>query len=36
VRFTGDEQRDLDVIRKFYSTKQGCKPELAGDIRFKR
>jgi 1-acyl-sn-glycerol-3-phosphate acyltransferase len=36
VRFTGDEQRDLDVIRKFYSTKRGCKPELAGDIRFKR
>jgi len=36
VRFTGDEQRDLDVIRKFYSTKQGCKPELAGEIRFKR
>jgi len=36
VRFTGDEQRDLDVIREFYSTKRGCKPELAGDIRFKR
>jgi 1-acyl-sn-glycerol-3-phosphate acyltransferase len=36
VRFTGDEQRDLDVIRGFYSTKRGCKPELAGDIRFKR
>ncbi len=36
VRFTGDEQRDLDVIRQFYSTKRGCKPELAGEIRFKR
>lgn len=36
VRFTGDEERDLDVIRAFYSTRQGRKPELAGDIRFKR
>jgi 1-acyl-sn-glycerol-3-phosphate acyltransferase len=36
VRFTGDEERDLDVIRRFYSTKRGHKPELAGDIRFKR
>jgi len=36
VRFTGDEQRDLDVIREFYSTKRGFRPELAGDIRFKR
>jgi 1-acyl-sn-glycerol-3-phosphate acyltransferase len=36
VRFTGDEERDLDVIRKFYSTKRGHRPELAGDIRFKR
>lgn len=36
VRFTGDEERDLDVIRGFYSTKRGCKPELAGEIRFRR
>jgi len=36
VRFTGDAERDLDVIRRFYSTKRGHRPELAGDIRFKR
>ncbi len=36
VRFTGDEERDLDVIRRFYSTKRGCRPELAGEIRFRR
>jgi 1-acyl-sn-glycerol-3-phosphate acyltransferase len=35
VRFTGDEERDLDVIRRFYSGKRGHRPELAGDIRFK-
>jgi 1-acyl-sn-glycerol-3-phosphate acyltransferase len=35
VRFTGDVERDLDVIRRFYSTKRGHRPELAGDIRFK-
>jgi 1-acyl-sn-glycerol-3-phosphate acyltransferase len=36
VRFTGDQERDLDVIRRFYSSKRGHRPELAGDIRFKR
>lgn len=36
VRFTGDEERDLDVIREFYSTRRGYRPELAGDIRFRR
>lgn len=35
VRFTGNEERDLDVIRQFYSAKRGNRPELAGDIRFK-
>jgi 1-acyl-sn-glycerol-3-phosphate acyltransferase len=36
VRFTGDEERDLDVMRRFYASKRGCRPELAGDIRFRR
>jgi 1-acyl-sn-glycerol-3-phosphate acyltransferase len=36
VRFTGDEERDLDVIRRFYASKRGHRPELAGEIRFKR
>jgi 1-acyl-sn-glycerol-3-phosphate acyltransferase len=36
VRFTGDQERDLEVLRRFYATKRGCRPELAGDIRFKR
>jgi 1-acyl-sn-glycerol-3-phosphate acyltransferase len=36
VRFTGDQQCDLDVIRRFYSTKRGHKPQLAGDIKFDR
>jgi 1-acyl-sn-glycerol-3-phosphate acyltransferase len=35
VRFTGDEERDLDIMRRFYSTKRGRRPELAGDIRFR-
>ncbi len=36
VRFSGDEDRDLEVIRGFYSTKRGYRPELAGDVRFRR
>jgi 1-acyl-sn-glycerol-3-phosphate acyltransferase len=36
VRFTGDEERDLEVLRRFYSPIRGLKHELAGDIRFKR
>lgn len=34
VRFTGDEERDLEVVRRFYSTRKGRRPELAGEIRF--
>jgi 1-acyl-sn-glycerol-3-phosphate acyltransferase len=36
VRFTGDEDRDLDVMRRFYAEKRGYRHELAGDIRFKK
>ena len=36
VRFTGDEERDLEVLRRFYFAKRGHRPALAGDIRFKR
>ena len=36
VHFTGEEARDLELMRRFYSTKRGHRPELAGDIRFRR
>lgn len=36
VRFTGDEERDLDVMRRFYAGKRGRRPECAGEIRFGR
>jgi 1-acyl-sn-glycerol-3-phosphate acyltransferase len=35
VRFTGDRERDLDLLRVFYADKRGQRPELAGDIRLK-
>lgn len=31
---TGDEAADLARIRAFYADKRGCRPELAGEIRF--
>jgi 1-acyl-sn-glycerol-3-phosphate acyltransferase len=34
VRFTGDEERDLDTMRRFYAAKRGLKPECTGPIRF--
>ena len=36
VRLSGDEAADLALLRNYYAGKQGCRPELAGDIRFKR
>jgi len=35
VRFTGDRERDMDLLRAFYADKRGQRPELAGDIRLK-
>ena len=35
VRFTGDEERDLSVIRAFYATKQGLRRRNEGPIRFR-
>jgi 1-acyl-sn-glycerol-3-phosphate acyltransferase len=36
VRFTGDRERDMELMRSFYADKRGHRPELAGDIRLKR
>jgi 1-acyl-sn-glycerol-3-phosphate acyltransferase len=36
VRFTGDEARDLAMLRDFYAGRRGRRPELAGEIRFRR
>jgi 1-acyl-sn-glycerol-3-phosphate acyltransferase len=36
LRMTGDQERDLDRIRRFYADKRGRRPELAGELRFKR
>ena len=35
VRMSGDEAADLALLRDYYAGKQGCRPERAGDIRFK-
>ena len=35
VRFSGDRERDMDLLRAFYADKRGQRPELAGDIRLK-
>ena len=36
VRFTGDEARDLAMLREYYAGRRGLHPELAGEIRFRR
>jgi 1-acyl-sn-glycerol-3-phosphate acyltransferase len=36
VRFTGDPERDMELMRAFYADKIGKRPELAGDIRLRR
>lgn len=35
VHFTGDEASDLELMRRFYASKRGRRPDLAGDIRFR-
>jgi 1-acyl-sn-glycerol-3-phosphate acyltransferase len=36
VRMTGDEDRDLQVLRDFYSTIQPKKPANAGGLKFRK
>jgi 1-acyl-sn-glycerol-3-phosphate acyltransferase len=36
VRFTGDPERDMELMRAFYADKIGKRPEMAGDIRLRR
>jgi 1-acyl-sn-glycerol-3-phosphate acyltransferase len=36
VRMTGDEERDLQVLRDFYATIQPKKPAFAGGLRFRK
>ena len=35
VRLSGDEAADLALLREYYAGKQGRRPALAGEIRFK-
>ncbi|HVN43201.1 MAG TPA: 1-acyl-sn-glycerol-3-phosphate acyltransferase [Steroidobacteraceae bacterium] len=35
VRFTGDREKDMQVLRDFYADKRGRHPELAGRIRLR-
>jgi len=35
IALCGDEQKDLEAIRAFYSDKLACRPEKAGELRFK-
>jgi len=35
IRFTGDQEQDLDRIRAFYAGKRGLHPEQASDIRLR-
>jgi len=36
LRMSGDREADLAQIRDFYASKRGRRPELAGDLRFRR
>lgn len=36
VRFTGDMERDLEMLREFYAPRRGRYPEGASEIRFRR
>lgn len=36
VTFTGDAEADLAMLKNFYADKAGRRPELAGDLRFRR
>jgi 1-acyl-sn-glycerol-3-phosphate acyltransferase len=35
VRFTGDRERDMETMRRFYADKRGRRPEMEGDIRLR-
>lgn len=35
IELCGDEQKDLEAIRAFYSDKLACRPEKAGALRFR-
>lgn len=35
VQLSGDEEADLEMLRRYYAAKTGLYPEKAGDIRFK-
>lgn len=36
VRFSGDLERDMETMRRFYADKRARRPELAGEINFRR
>jgi 1-acyl-sn-glycerol-3-phosphate acyltransferase len=36
VRFTGDRERDMGVLRDFYADKRGRRPEHQGELRLRR
>jgi 1-acyl-sn-glycerol-3-phosphate acyltransferase len=36
VRFSGDLERDMDTMRRFYADKRGHRPDLAGQVSFRR
>ena len=35
ILLSGDREADLERIRAFYADKRGCRPERAGEIRFR-
>jgi hypothetical protein len=35
VRFSGDLEKDLDLLRNYYADKRGRIPANASDIRFR-
>ncbi len=35
VRFTGDRDRDMETMRRFYADKRGRRPGMEGEIRLK-
>lgn len=36
VRFTGDRDRDVETLQRFYAGRRAHRPELAGDVRLRR
>ena len=35
VRFSGDSEKDLAMLREYYAGKRGLRPDKEGDIRFR-